>query len=223
MTTKDTQHWSSNLEAKHDEVREAVISALDWVLARRKQALAVVGGVVVLAVLAGLVAVSRRARKADAWDRYAVAELLAYGGRPNEALDSVKKIGEDHPGTLAAGMSRLLEGDILQARGEYATALAAYGKAAEEGGPLTPFALANKAMTHEAAGACAEALAASSSFLETSSEHFLAPLVLGVQARCQAALGQADAAKSTLQKMTLQYPDSAWAAWANARLQPPTK
>lgn len=222
-TTNDSQHWSSRLDAKHDEVREAVISGIDWVLARRKQALIALGAVAVLVVGAAVFTVSRRANRADAWDRYALAELMAYGGRPNEALDAARKLGDDHAGTRAAAMAKLLEGDILQARGEYAGALAAYGKAAEEGGPLTPFALANKAMTQEAAGACAEALTAASSFLETGSDHFLAPLVLGVQARCQGALGQTDLAKSTLQKMTLQYPDSPWAAWANARLSPPTK
>ena len=222
-TTKDSQHWSSTLEAKHDEVREALISGIDWVLARRKQALMVLGGVGVLLLFAAVATVSRRARKADAWDRYAVAELLAFGGRPTDAIEAARKLGDDHAGTRAASLARLLEGDILQARGEHAAALAAYDKAAQEGGPLTPFALADKAMTHEAAGACAEALATASSFLESSSDHYLAPLVLGVQARCQGALGRGDDAKSTLQKMTLQYPDSPWAAWANARLSPPTK
>lgn len=223
MTTKEDQHWSSQLDAKHDEVREAAIGAIDWVLNRRKQAMMVLAGLGVLAVAAAVTTVQRRANRADAWDRYAIAELMAYGGRPTEALDAARKLGDDHAGSRAAGLARLLEGDILQARGEYAAAVTAYGKAAEEGGPLTPFALADKAMTQEAAGACAEALTASSSFLETASDHFLAPLVLGVQARCQQSLGQADAAKSTLQKMTLQYPDSPWAAWANARLSPATK
>ncbi|MDX6768310.1 MAG: hypothetical protein SF051_02175 [Elusimicrobiota bacterium] len=223
MTTKDSQHWSSPAEAKHDEVREAAVSAIDWVLARRKQALMVLGGVAVLLLAAAVFTVQRRANAADSWDRYSIAELLAYGGRPNDALDAARKLGDDHAGTRAATMGRLLEGDILQARGEYDAALAAYGKAAEEQGPLTPFALANRAMTQEAAGQCAEALSSAAQFTAASSDHFLAPLVLGVQARCQGALGQGDAAKATMQKMALQYPDSPWAAWANARLSPSTK
>ncbi len=223
MTTKDSQHWASQSEAKHDEVREAAVGAIDWVLARRKQALMVLGGAAVLLAAFAVFMVQRRANFADAWDRYAVSELLAYGGRPNDALDAARKLGDDHAGTRAATMGRLLEGDILQARGEYAAALAAYGKAAEEQGPLAPFATADKAMTQEAAGQCAEALSTAAQFQSAHAEHFLAPLVLGVQARCQNSLGQGDAAKATLQKISLQYPDSPWAAWANARLSPSTK
>lgn len=223
MTTKHSQHWSSHNEAKHDEVREAAAGALDWLIARRKQALIALGCAAVLVIGAAVFLVQRRAHTADSWDRYAVAELLAYGGRPSDALDAARKLGDDHAGSRAAAMARLLEGDILQARGEYAAALAAYGKAGEEPGPLTPFALANAAMTHESAGQCAEALTSASRFLAESSDHFLAPLVLSVQARCQAALGQADLARASLQKMTLLYADSPWAAWANARLSPPTK
>lgn len=223
MTTKESQHWSSRHEAKHDEVREAAVSAIDWVLARRKQALIALGAAGVLLLVAAVVVVQRRASRADSWSRYALAELLAYGGRPDEALDTARKVGEEHAGGRAATMARLLEGDILQARGDYAGAVSAYAKAAEEPGPLTPFALADKVMAQEAAGQCPEALSAASQFLEGSADHFLAPLILASQARCQSALGQADAAKSSLQRITLQYPDSPWAAWANARLQAPAK
>lgn len=223
MSTKETQHWSSRSEAKHDEVREAAAGALDWVLKHRKEAM--YGGVaaVVLLFAGALVMVQRKAAKADAWDQYAVAELLAYGGRPTEAVDAARKLGDAKPGSRAGGMARLLEGDILQARGDYKAALDAYAKAAEEQGPLSPFAAANKVMTLEAAGQCPEALSAGQAFLAESSDHFLAPLVLITQARCQAATGAGDAARVTLQKLTLQYPDSAWAAWANARLLPSTK
>lgn len=223
MTTKDSRHWASHNEAKHDEVREAAAGAFEWLLQRKQQALLVTGGVLAVLFIAAVVTVQRRASKADAWDRYALAELLAYGGRPTDAVDAARKLGEEKPGTRAATMARLLEGDILQARGEYKAALEAYAKAAEEQGPLSPFSAANRAMTLEAAGQHAEALNAAKQFLSESPEHFLAPLVLSVQARCEQALGQAEAARASLQRITLQYPDSPWAAWANTRLLPPTK
>lgn len=223
MTTKDSRHWASHNEAKHDEVREAAAGAFEWLLQRKRQALLVTGGALAVLFIAAVVTVQRRASKADAWDRYALAELLAYGGRPTDAVDAARKLGEEKPGTRAATMARLLEGDILQARGEYKAALEAYAKAAEEQGPLSPFTAANRAMTLEAAGQHAEALSAAKQFLTESPEHFLAPLVLSVQARCEQALGQAEAARASLQRITLQYPDSPWAAWANTRLLPPTK
>lgn len=223
MTTKDSRHWASHSEAKHDEVREAAAGAFEWLLQRKQQALLVTGAVLAALLVAAVVTVQRRASKADAWDRYALAELLAYGGRPTDAVDAARKLGEEKPGTRAATMARLLEGDILQARGEYKAALDAYAKAAEEQGPLSPFSAANRAMTLEAAGQHAEALSAAKQFLSESPEHFLAPLVLSVQARCEQALGQAEAARASLQRITLQYPDSPWAAWANTRLLPPTK
>lgn len=223
MTTKDNRHWSSHSDAKHDEVREAASGAIEWLFERKQQALLVTGGALAVLFIAAVVTVQRRASKADAWDRYGTAELLAYSGRPTEAMDAARKLGDERPGTRAATMARLLEGDILQARGEYKAALEAYAKAAEEQGPLSPFAAADKAMTLEAAGQHAEALSAAKSFLTESPEHFLAPLVLSVQARCEQALGQADAARASLQRITLQYPDSPWAAWANTRLLPPTR
>lgn len=223
MTTKDSSHWSSRSEAKHDEVREAAAGAIDWLLERRQKALIVTGAVLAVLLIALVVSVQRRAAKADAWDRYALAELLAYSGRPTDALDAARKLGEERPGTRAATMARLLEGDILQARGEHKAALDAYAKAAEEQGPLSPFSSANRAMTLESAGQHAEALSAAKQFLAESPEHFLAPLVLSVQARSEQALGQAEAARASLQRITLQYPDSPWAAWANTRLLPPTK
>lgn len=223
MNTKDSRHWASHNEAKHDEVREAAAGAFEWLLQRKQQALLVAGGVLATLLVAAVVTVQRRASKADAWDRYALAELLAYGGRPTDAVDAARKLGEEKPGTRAATMARLLEGDILQARGEYKAALEAYAKAAQEQGPLTPFSAANRAMTLEAAGQHAEALSAAKQFLTESPEHFLAPLVLSVQARCEQALGQAEAARASLQRITLQYPDSPWAAWANTRLLTPTK
>lgn len=223
MNTKDKGHWSSRSEAKHDEVREAAGSAVEWLLARRQTALASAGAALALLFLAALLSFQRRQAKADAWDRYAVAELLAYGGRPSDAVKNARELGEAKPGTRAASMARLLEGDILQAQGDYPAALAAYAKAGEEPGPLAPFAAADQAMTLEAAGRCPEALEAAGRFLADSSDHFLAPLLLGVQARCQQSLGQADAARVTLQKLMLQYPESPWAAWANARLSPSTR
>ena len=117
-----------------------------------------------------------------------------------------------------------MQGALKQSKGEHDAALASFTRAAEAAPePLKPFAAAERIAGFEAAGKPAECIAAAQSFLDTSSANFLGPQVQEILARCQLAAGQADAARATWQKISLQYPDTPCALRANARLQPPTK
>jgi predicted negative regulator of RcsB-dependent stress response len=116
-------------------------------------------------------------------------------------------------------MARILDGDMHFPRGEYDQALSSYDKAAQESPEaLKPFALSDKILTLEAAGKADQCVSAAQSFLDTTPDHLLAPLVHACLARCQLAEGQADAAKATLQKITIQYPNTPWDEWAKGRL-----
>jgi TolA-binding protein len=100
--------------------------------------------------------------------------------------------------------------------------MASYDKAAQVApDSLRAYALADKVSTLEAAGKSADCAAAAQSFLDANGDHLLAAQVHVSLARCQSALGQADAAKGTLQRISLQYPNTPWSAWASARLQIP--
>jgi predicted negative regulator of RcsB-dependent stress response len=118
----------------------------------------------------------------------------------------------------------MLQGDLHYPHGEFDQALASYDKAAQTApDSLRPYALADKVMTLQAAGKAAECAAAAQSFLDATPDHLLAAQVHVSLARCQLAQGQAEAAKNTLQRISLQYPNTPWAEWASARLQTPPK
>jgi predicted negative regulator of RcsB-dependent stress response len=118
----------------------------------------------------------------------------------------------------------MFQGDLKAPKGDFAAALASYDAAAASAPEvLRPFATAEKVMTLEVAGKYAECAASAQQFLDANFDHVLAAKVHTVLARCQMAQGQADAAKATLQRIALQYPNTPWADWATNRLQPPTK
>lgn len=223
MAIKDKKHWSHQSEAAKDEVRDAIADALDWLIARRQQAAWALGGGLAAVLLLGLFLYSRRAANNAAWDKLSQAEIYAYSGRPQEAQKLLEEVAAGSS-QAAAAMARLMEGDMHFPRGEFDKALAAYDKAAAESpDALRPFALASKAQTLEAAGKHAECAAAAQSFVNEHGDHLLVPHVLAALARCQQASGQAEAAKSSLQKLALQYAQTSWADWANSRLQTPAR
>lgn len=222
MTIKDTKHWSHKSEAAKDEVRDAVEEAVDWVLARRQQAAYTAAGAAAAVLILALFLYQRRANVNAAWDKLSQAELYAYSGRPQDAQELLTQ-AEAGASPAAAALARMLEGDLHYPHGEYDKALAAYDKAAAEAPePLRPFAQAERVMTLEAAGKAADCAAAAQSFLDANPEHLLAAQVHTSLARCQLAQGQADAAKATLQRISLQYPNTPWAEWAAYRLQAPS-
>lgn len=221
MTIKETKHWATKSEAAKDEVKDFVEELVDWVIVRRREAAWTAGGVAVAALVGGLFLYSRQARIDAAWDKLSQAELFAYSGRVPEAQTLLTQVGAD-PGSSrsAAAFADMMAGDLHFPHGELDQALAAYEKAAAEApDALRPYALADKVMALQAAGKSAECAAAAQSFLETSPEHLMAAQVHAALARSQMALGQNDAAKATLQRISLQYPNTPWSQWASARLQ----
>lgn len=221
MTIKDTKHWATKSEAAKDEVKDFVEEAVDWLIVRRREAAWTVGGVVVLGLIAGLFLYGRRSRINAAWDKLSQAELFAYSGRVPEAQTLLTQVAEDGGSArAAAALAYMMQGDLHYPHGEFDEALKAYEKAAQNAPEaLRPYALADKVMTLQAAGKSADCAVAAQSFLETTPEHLMAAQVHVALARCQLALGQADAAKATLQRISLQYPNTSWAEWASARLQ----
>ncbi len=224
MTIKDKKHWSTKSEAARDEVKDALEEAVEWILVRRRESAWTAGGVAAAALILGLFLYGRRARINGAWDKLSQAELYAYSGRVPEAQTLLAQVSEDGAASSAATLADMLQGDLHYSRAEYDQALASYDKAvaiAPEN--LRPYALAEKVSTLEAAPKPSDCAAAAQSFLDAYGDHLLAAQVHVSLARCQLAQGQADAAKSTLQRISLQYPNTPWSAWAASRLQPAAK
>ena len=223
MTLKDKQHWSAKSEVKRDELKDALTQALDWMILHRRETGMALGAAVVLALLTGLYLYGRHSRQNAAWDKLSMAELYAYSGKPDQAQSLLTQVAEEGGSPAAASLARMLEGDLRLPRGEVAQALAAYEKAAETAPEaLKPFALTETVLTLETSGKPAECAAAAQSFLDAYADSMLAPMVHTSLARCQLASGQAESAKTTLQKISLQYPNTPWAAWAGSRMQPAT-
>lgn len=223
MTLKDKKHWSHKSEAAQDEVKDAIEESVEWVFLRRREAGYVVGGVAVVALIVGFFLYQRKVNTNYAWDKLSQAELYAYSGRPQEAQALLNEAAQG-PSQAASALAHMLEGDLHYPKGEYDQALAAYDKAVNEAPEaLRPFAQAERVMTLEAAGKSADCISAAQSFLTAYPEHLLAAQTHTSLARCQLASGQADAAKATLQRISLQYQGTPWAAWAASRLAPPAK
>ena len=221
MTIKDRKHWASKSEAAKDEVKDFVEELVDWVILRRREVAMTAGAAAAVVLIAGLFLYSRQARVNAAWDKLSQAELFAYSGRAPEAQALLGQVGADSGASRsAAAFADMMAGDLHYPHNEFDQAVAAYDKAAAEApDALRPYSLSDKVMTLLSAGKSAECAAASQSFLETTPEHLMAAQVHVALARSQMALGQNDAAKSTLQRISLQYPNTPWAQWASARLQ----
>ena len=218
------KHWASKQTSKQDEVRDFVSRGLDLALQRRKEVALVLGGAAVVGLLIGFWVYSRTANENEAWDKLSLAEAYSYYGRPKEAADALSEVAAQTASPAAAGLAGLMQGELKQTKGEHDAALASFSRAVEVAPEtLRPFAQAEKIAGLEAAGKPAECSVAAQAFLDANADHFLAPQVQEVMARCQVAAGQAEAARATWQKISLQYPDTPWAARANARLNPPTK
>ena len=224
MTTPDSRHWASRQPAKQDEVRDLVARGIDYVLLHRRETLMILAGLAVAGVAGGLFAYSRTARENDAWEKLAMAEAYAYYGKAPEAQAALDEVAGQTVSGSAAALASLLDGQLRQAKGEHDQALAAFARAADAAPEaLKPFALAERAYALERAGKHAECAAAAQSFADANGDHFLAPSMLELQGRCLFGAGQKEAAKAAWQKLSLQFPETPWAARANARLQPPSK
>jgi tetratricopeptide (TPR) repeat protein len=220
MAIQDKKHWSAKSDLKHDELKDAIEVAFDWVLANRGQAAGILGGAIAVVAIVGLLFYSRHARVNAAWNSLTDAETLAASGKIPDAQTALAQIAAE--GGTPGGMARLLDGDIRYQAGQYDQALDSYNKAADEAPEtLKPFALADKVQALEAMGKPDQCVAAAQSFLDTRADSPLAPQIHATLARCQLAEGQSEAAKATLQKIALQYQGSFWEQWAKNQLNPP--
>lgn len=203
-----------------NELQDVVDKGLIWTLKNRQTAL-MAGGVLLAAILIlGGALYHRRSQQAAAWERLSLAQYSAYSGQLDAALKQINELKTDHTGSKAAAFGLLFAGDIQYRQGLYKEAVGSYSSILESGDAkfLQPLALANTAMAQEAAADFNQAIATDQRFLDSYSDHFMAPQVYASLARCQQALGQLDQTKVTYQKITLQYPDTPWARWAQERL-----
>lgn len=211
-------------QVRRNEYQDFIGRSLHWILDNRQQALIGFGaaaGSILLVV--GLLYRYNEGQK-TAWERLSVAQGYAYSGQTDASLKLLKELTSDYGGSKAAGFGLLFAGDIMYRQGSYKEAVDYYSKVIERENPKAalPIALADTAIAQEAAGQFAQAAAAAQRFLDTYSDHFLAPQVHASLARCLQAQGQSDAAKAALQKISLQYPDTPWSNWAQQKLNPKT-
>jgi tetratricopeptide (TPR) repeat protein len=208
-------------EAKTNEIASVIEQIVLWT--KFHQQIAVWGGAGILAaaVLGGTLTYRHFAGREEAWGKFALANSLAYSGRPDQAAELVKKLEEEHPGTLAAGHAALLAGDILFQQGKFKEAAAAFRGLAERTADKTllPLALADTGITLESSGECKEAVSTEQTFLDAYQDHFLAPQVHASMARCLGALGDAEKAKAAYERIVFLYPDSYWSEWAKNKLK----
>lgn len=218
------KHWATKQTVKQDEVRDFVAQGIDKALLHKREVGIGVAVVAAVAVGAGLFVYSRRQAEDAAWDKLAMAEAYSYYGKGAEAQSALTEAQAQTASPAAAALAGLMEGELKQAQGKNDEAVAAFAKAAQSATPeLQPFASADQVLALEAAGKFVECAATATSFLEAKADHFLAPMVHETLARCQLRAGQSGAAKAAWQKIALQYPETPWAARANANLQQPTK
>ena len=216
------KHWVRQQVRNKDVVQESVDQSVRWVDANRNAAAAIAGGIAVGAILLIALISHIRGAQTQSWDRLSVAQGMAYAGHPDEALQQIQQLVGEKPASDAAAFGQLFAGDVAYTRGQYKEALEHYNAVLERGKPagLQPIALSDTAITQEAAGQFQPAQLAAQHFLEQYPDHFLAPQVHAILARTLSALGQAEQAKTTYQKIALQYEGTSWAAWASGHIQP---
>ncbi|MBI4679448.1 MAG: tetratricopeptide repeat protein [Elusimicrobia bacterium] len=213
------KQWAKQ-QIKRNELQEFVETAIDWVAAHRDKVLFGVVAFVLAVSLAGFAYFRREKSKFEAWDRLSIAQAYAFTGRVDDSLKQLAEIEKDYSSSDASGFAAVFEGDVLYRKGSYKEAAASYAKALAQGDRrLEPLALADIGMAQEAAGLYAEAKETSRRFLDSFPDHFMAPQVHACLARSLGYLKLTDEARAAYQKMTLQYPDTFWATWAQARLQ----
>lgn len=212
-------------QVRHDEVQEAVYGTVTWVSRNRQTVGLVVGGIAVVLMAAGFFLYSKHSRENAAWDRLSLAQAQFYSGNADAAAKQAAETAAEFAGTDAGAYAQIFAGDVHFIRGRYQESVDEYAKALAAGSPASvlPLAQGGTVLAYEAAGKCQQAIGAAETFLQTDPEHFLAPQVHASLARCQLALNQTEQARSTLQKISLQYPETSWDAWAKSKLQPAKK
>lgn len=214
------KQWARQ-EAKKNELAVIVDRVTLWV--KYHPQAAIWGGVafVALCLLTALFIHTRGTRTESSWSKLAIAASTAYQGQADQALLQIDQIIRDHPTSVAASYARLLEGDIKYDQSKFQEAVKAYQKLVDMPNhkAALPMAMANLGIALEASGDCSTSMATGRRFLETYQDHFLAPPVHASLVRCLHISGRREEAKAALEKMAFLYPQTYWAAWAQARLK----
>lgn len=206
-------------DIRRNEIADVLDRGARWTRSHPQQALW--SGLGAAAVLLAVTAffVRRHQVREEAWSGLAAATTYAYSGQTEAALNQVRALAEAHGGTAAGGYARLLAGDVSFQQNKFKEAAAAYqGLLDQPGNAATiPMALSGLALAQEGAGDCPAAAAAAQRFLDSHQDHYLAPQTHAVLARCLAAQGKTEEAKSAFQRIEILYPGTYWETWAKAR------
>lgn len=216
-------HWARQ-QVKNNELEGGLAKSILWIKANRKIS-AIAAGVMglILAVSLG-VYYSSRASANLAWNKLALAEGLAASGHKNQAIAQIKTLENDYPSAKAQGFGLLFAGDIYYSTGDYSAAASYYSKVADSQSPaLSPLALNDLALSYEASGQLGKAVEEAQKFLNLYPDHFLAPQVHSVMARSLEGEGKKEDAKIAYQKISLEYPHTYFAAWAQNKISPTPK
>lgn len=193
--------------------------ALDWIRNNRET---FIGSVVILLaaiIFAVYFFMHYRGLRDTAWKTLFMAQQTGYGGNVAAAQQQLDSITASFGSTTAAPYATLTKGDILFAQGKFKDAAAEFTKVLKNK-DLGPFAMYSLGKSLEADGDMNGAMAQYSEFLSKNPEHYIAPEVHSSLARAQELSGAKDLARTSLEKIVLLYPDTAWAEQAKARLQP---
>lgn len=206
-------------DIKRNEMAEAIDQGARWVRLHPQHALWGGLGALVLALAVAGFFFRRHQVREEAWSGLAAATSYAYSGQADAALNQVNAVADAHAGTPAAAYARLLGGDLLFQQNKFKEAAAAYQQVLEGSAEKAtePMALSGLALAQEGAGDCPAAAATAQRFLDANQDHYLAPQTHAVLARCQAAQGKAEDAKTTFQRIEILYPGTYWESWAKAR------
>lgn len=214
------KQWARQ-EAKRDELAKAVGTAAFWATENRQKTLAAAGGGLGLLLLGGLILYRIHANRETAWEKLAIAQSAAYQGQLEPAMEQLQAIETRFAQTPASAFGALFTGDVLYRREKYKEAVEVYRRLADRRVPkaAVPFALSGLGLSQEAAGDCNGAMETSQRFLDAHQDHFLAPQVHASLARCLNSLGMREKARTAYERISLLYPESAWAKWAQERLK----
>lgn len=212
--------WIAGGKAEAAAAPGAVELALDWIKKNRETFIGSLVILVAAAIFAVYFFMHYRGLRDTAWKNLFMAQQIGYQGNVAAAQQQLDGIAASFGSTSAAQYALLTKGDIFFAQNKFKEAAAEYEKVLKDK-ELGPFALYSSGKCKEAEGDLAGAMAQYSEFLSKNPEHFIAPEVHASLARAQELSGAKDLAKTTLEKIVLLYPDTAWAMQAKARLAPP--
>jgi tetratricopeptide (TPR) repeat protein len=213
-------HWARQ-QIKNKELEGMLAKSILWIKANQKIASSLAGAILLILVVVLAAFYNSRSAQEAAWANLSSAEGLAASGHKNQALSQIKTLEKKYPNAPAEGFGLLFAGDIAYSTGDYVAAQSYYAKVANTNSPfLTPLSLNDLTLSYEASGQFAKSIDEAQKFLNLYPDHFLAPQVHSAMARSLDAEGKTEDAKIAYQKISLEYPNTYFAAWAQGHLSP---